>query len=228
MDEVAKDSHFVFYNIFWVNWPWKEFLKNKIKSLVNFGWNSRYLQISPILAIAIPLPFTYQGHFKFSGWPNKWNLNGFGCLLESCPGAGKNKCSVLPGGSSGSPSLLESIPALLPFLPSSPNMQAEWARKGLCDCYLMISHCWWLPPGVRMLWWDPCLRSHWFMLSVFCAVPVSLLLKYIKQTKQNVTVLWHSPCPCPLWVGLLQCALLGYVFEVHLADACIIISANIF
>lgn len=137
MDKVAEDSHFGFYNVFWVNCPWKQFLKNKIKSLVNFGWNGGYLQISPILTIAIPSPFSYQGHFKFSGWPNKWNLNGFGCLFESCPRAGENKCSVLPGGSSGSPSLLEFTP--LPFPHSCPNKQSEWARKRLCDCYLMMS-----------------------------------------------------------------------------------------
>lgn len=170
--------------------PENSFVFLKKKSLVNFGWNGGYLQISPILTIAIPSPFSYQGHFKFSGWPNKWNLNGFGCLFESCPRAGENKCSVLPGGSSGSPSLLESIPC--PFPPPFPTSSQNEPEKGFVDCYLMISHCWWLPPGVRMLWWDPCLRSHCFM-----AVSMSLSsLGWITAVCSTWVCLWSSLGRC--------------------------------
>lgn len=104
--------------------------------------------------------------------------------------------SVLPGRRADSQPL-PSLTCPLPFLSSSSSIHSERAREWLCDYYLMTSHCRWRLPGDRTLWWDPC----WEVIALW--LPMSLF---------------------PLSWMTAACTA-GCVFEVHLADACTIISA---
>lgn len=111
-------------------------------------------------SIAIPSPFSYQGRFNWVGQINKiWMA--LALFLKAVPELVQTNGSVLPGRSSDTPSLPDPPP--FPFLPSLPVFCQKEPENGfvtIIKWQVIIDES---LQGDRMLWLDPCLRSHCFM-----------------------------------------------------------------